>query len=83
MNREQILNYLYRIMPRIASKRVPYFLNYYLENWNAIDRRKDKSLSAKDFRLYVYLSECERLRSRSWIGKLIQKLERWSYNFFK
>lgn len=34
--------------------RIPWDLNGILEEWQEIDHRKDRSLSGKDFRLYLY-----------------------------
>ncbi len=45
----------YKLIPSFNNWRLPLFLNTYLDQWLAIDHRKDKSLSAKDFRLWLYL----------------------------
>lgn len=37
--------------------RLPKDLNLYLQRWEAIDHRKDKSLSGSDFRFWYYLTK--------------------------
>lgn len=37
---------------------------HYIKEWANIDRKKDKSLSADDFRFWVYLQENRRIGSK-------------------
>lgn len=39
--------------------RIPKDLNLYLKRWQAIDRRRDKSISSEDFRFWFYLRKLE------------------------
>ena len=49
------LFFIYRFIPMFNNWRLPKSLNRYLDEWLAIDKRKDKSWSARDFRFWLYL----------------------------
>jgi hypothetical protein len=50
---------LYRARCIYWDWRIPSDINLYIKRWGAIDRRKDKSLSTKDFRQWYYLRKIE------------------------
>jgi len=45
----------HKIVCRYWNWRLPKDLNKQLKIWQSIDHRKDKSLSGKDFRFWLYL----------------------------
>ena len=49
----------YRLKCIYWNWRLPKDLNLYLQRWEAIDHRKDKSWSGKDFRLWLYKRKLE------------------------
>jgi len=53
--RRFILYKFYRCIPLFNNWKLPKNLNYYLHEWLSIDHRKDKSISGRDFRLWLYL----------------------------
>ena len=53
---------LYRLLCKWTVFWLPRRLNDYQREWQKIDHRKDKSLSAYDFRFWVYLREMNRKR---------------------
>ncbi len=55
MEKQKILLTIYRFLPLFNNWRLPKNLNYSVKEWQKIDHRKDRSLSGKDFRLWLYL----------------------------
>ena len=53
--KEELVYKIYNLIPRFNFWRLPAQLNSYLAEWEAIDRRKDRSISARDFRFWLYL----------------------------
>lgn len=53
--KETIVHKVYKFIPMFNFGRLPKQLNSYLEEWQSIDKRKDRSLSARDFRFWLYL----------------------------
>ena len=45
---------------RFWNWRIPMDINLYIEEWQKIDHRKDKSLSGKDFRFWLYLRKVDK-----------------------
>lgn len=41
------------------KKRLPFLYPKYFKKWKSIDREKDKSLSAQDFRFWLYLRKVD------------------------
>ena len=54
LNQKNILSYLYP---------------YYYKDWLSIDRKKDKSLSSKDFRLWLYLRKVNESKFARELGR--------------
>lgn len=50
----KVKTFFYSFKCRYWNWRLPLDTDSILEEWQKIDHRKDRSLSGKDFRLYVY-----------------------------
>lgn len=51
--------FFHKIKCRYWNWRIPADINLYIQRWQAIDHRKDHSVTGKDFRFWYYMRKVE------------------------